>query len=625
MEATLTGDAKPPYQGRNFHFVMFGLARHPVNNPAPGRRDLKCEVLRGVGINDSTRFVVTSWRCRLASERSKRVGRRQRACPMWACYTTGGMWKMKRHLRFLATAGPLLTAMLITDAAVAQKAGGILKISHFDSPASMSLLEELTTAALRPMMGVFNNLVVYDQHVAQNSMQSIVPDLATSWSWNEEGTELTFPLRRGVKWHDGKPFTSQDVKCTWDLLSGKASEKLRINPRKSWYSNVEEVTPKGDYEVAFRLKRPQPALLALLASGWAPIYPCHVSPRDMRSRPIGTGPFKFVEFKPNEVIRVARNPDYWKEGRPYLDGIEWTIIRDVSTRNLAFIAGKVDLYSPHGVTIPILRDIRSQAPQAICEVAPTNVNRTLIINRNKPPFDNTDLRRAMSLTLDRKAFIDIITEGQGDIGGTMLPAPEGVWSMPPAILTTLPGYDPDVAKNRTEARNIMQKLGYGPDKRLAVTVSTRNIPPYRDAAVILIDQLKEIFIDGVLEAVDTTQWYPRIMRKDFTVGLNVSESAVDDPDQQFYENYVCAAERNYTGYCSPEVDNLVDQQSAEADADKRKQLVWEIEKRLVQDGARPVIFYPRQATCRHPQVKGMTMMVNSIYNGYRYEDLWLEN
>ena len=532
---------------------------------------------------------------------------------------------MKTGSRVLAAAGSLALALLTNDAAIAQKAGGILKISHFDSPASMSLLEESTTAAIRPMMGVFNNLVMYDQHVPQNSMRSIVPDLATGWSTNEEGTELIFPLRRGVKWHDGKPFTAQDVKCTWDLLAGKTSEKLRINPRKSWYGNVEEVTPNGDFQVTFRLRRPQPALLALLASGWAPIYPCHVSPRDMRSRPIGTGPFKFVEFKPNEVIRVTKNQDYWKEGRPYLDGIEWTIIRDVSTRNLAFIAGKVDMYSPHGVTIPILKDINSQAPQAICEVAPTNVNRTLIINRDKPPFDNPDLRRAMSLTLDRKAFIDIIAEGQGDIGGTMLPAPEGVWSMPREMLQTLPGYDSDVAKSRAKAREIVQKLGYGPDKRLAVTVSTRNIPPYRDAAVILIDQLKEIYIDGQLEAVDTTQWYPRIMRKDFTVGLNVSESAVDDPDQQFYENYVCNSERNYTGYCSPEVDKLVDQQSAESDKEKRKQLVWEIERRLAQDGARPVIFYPRQATCRHPQVKGMTMMVNSIYNGYRYEDLWLDN
>src|ERR1700738_5192405 len=147
---------------------------------------------------------------------------------------------MKAVSRVLAAASSLSLALCITDPAIAQTSGGILKISHFDSPGSMSLLEESTDAALRPIIGVFNNLVVYDQHVAQNSMRSIIPELATSWSSNEEGTELTFPLRQGLKWHDGKPFTAQDVKCTWDLLSGKASEKLRINPRKSWYSNVEE-------------------------------------------------------------------------------------------------------------------------------------------------------------------------------------------------------------------------------------------------------------------------------------------------------------------------------------------------------------------------------------------------
>src|ERR1700741_3852974 len=380
---------------------------------------------------------------------------------------------MNAGSRALAAASSLSLVLFITTPAIAKKSGEILKVPHFDSPASMSLLEESTAAALRPIMGVFNNLVVYDQHVAQNSMRSIVPELATSWSSNEEGTELTFPLRQGVKWHDGRPFTAQDVKCTWNLLSGKASDKLRINPRKSWYSNVEEVTTNGDYEVTFHLKRPQPALLALLASGWSPVYPCHVAPRDIRNRPIGTGPFKFVEFKPNEVIRVTRNPDYWKEGRPYLDGIEWTIIKDTSTRNLAFIAGKVDMYSPHNITIPILKDIKSQTPRAICEVAPTNVNRTLIINRDKPPFDNADLRRAMSMTLDRKAFIDIITEGQGAIGGSMLPPPEGVWSMPPEMLKTLPGYDPDLAKNRAQARETVQRLGYGPDKRLAGPGSTR--------------------------------------------------------------------------------------------------------------------------------------------------------
>jgi peptide/nickel transport system substrate-binding protein len=431
-------------------------------------------------------------------------------------------------------------------------------------------------------------------------------------------------LRQGVKWHDGKPFTSADVKCTWDLLLGTGAEKLRVNPRKSWYRNLERVTTKGDFEVTFQLNRPQPAMLALLAAGWSPVYPCHVAAREMRNRPIGTGPFKFNEFRPNEVVRTVRNRDYWKPDRPYLDGIDWEIMKDNTTRNLAVIAGKSDIASPYGMTVPLLSDVTARAPQAVCELTSTNVSRNLILNPEKPPFDNPEMRRAVALTLDRKAFIDIITQGKGDIGATMLPPPEGLWGMPPEMLQTLPGYDPDIGKNRAEARKIIEKLGYGPDKRLAVTVSSRNIPAYRDPAVILIDQLKEIYIDGVLEPVETANWFPKVMRKDYTVGINGTESGVDDPDQQFYENFVCGAERNYTGYCNPEVDKLIDRQSAEPDVNKRKQLVWQIERRLAEEGARPIIFYPRGGTCSQPYVKGLTTMVNSIYNGYRMEDVWLD-
>ena len=150
----------------------------------------------------------------------------------------------------------LLVASLASETALAQKSGGVLRMHHQDSPASMSIIEEATYSTVVPMMGVFNNLVMYKQDEPQNSMKSIVPDLATSWSWSEDGTELTFPLHQGVKWHDGKPFTAADVKCTWDLLTGRASEKLRVNPRKSWYSNLQEVTTNGDYEITFHLKRP---------------------------------------------------------------------------------------------------------------------------------------------------------------------------------------------------------------------------------------------------------------------------------------------------------------------------------------------------------------------------------
>jgi peptide/nickel transport system substrate-binding protein len=506
--------------------------------------------------------------------------------------------------------------------ALAQKAGGMMRVGHFDSPASMSLLEESTVAVNRPMMGVFNNLVVYDQHVAQNSPKSIVPDLATSWAWSEDGKELTLPLHKGVKWHDSKPFTAKDVVCTWDLLLGKGNDKLRINPRKGWYANLENITTNGDYEVTFHLKQPQVSFLALLASGWSAVYPCHVSAHQMRQHPIGTGPFKFVEFKPNEHILATRNPDYWKPGLPYLDGIEWVIIKNMSTRTLSFIAGKTN-YLP-GVTPPVLREIRAEAPNAICEGVPANVSRNVLMNRQAPPFDNAELRRAVMLTLDRKAFNDILYDGKGTIGEAMLPPPAGLWGLPLDLVAKLPGYSPDVEKRRAEARKIMEKLGYGPNHRPAIKMATRDVSYYRDPAVVLIDQLKQIYIDAELQPIDTTQWYPTVMRKDYTIALNITESEVDDPDPIFYENYVCGGLRNYTNYCNPEVDKLVDQQSVESDINKRRQLVWKIEQKLAEDAARPILFYPYGITCGQPELKGTTLMVNSIYNGNRFEDAWLD-
>ena len=514
--------------------------------------------------------------------------------------------------------------LAFTGPATAQKPGGILKVHFFDSPASMSIHEEATIAGQGPMMGVFNNLVMYDQAIPQSGLKSVVPDLATAWSWDETMTSLAFTLRQGVTWHDGKPFTAADVKCTWDMLLGRGAEKLRVNPRKAWYGNLEEVVTNGAHAVTFRLKRPQPAFLALLASGFSPVYPCHVPPAQMRQNPIGTGPFKFAEFRRNEVIRVTRNPEYWKLGRPYLDGIEWMIIRNQSTGMLVFVSGKADMTSPYLFQVPTLKDIQSQAPHATCVLAPSNVQRNVILNREAPPFNNPELRRAVALTLDRKAFIDTLTQGKGDIGGALLAPPEGVWGMPAELMRQLPGYDPDVAKNRAEARKIMEKFGYGPTRRLSLKVSTRDIPPYRDPAVILIDQLKEIYIDAELEPIETTGWYPKVMRKDYTIGLNLTGNGIDDPDQAFFENYACGSDSNYDGYCNPAIDTLFARQSMEADQDKRKQMVWDIERRLAEDVARPVLYHNRSGTCWQPYVHGYTPMVNSIYNGNRMEDVWLD-
>ena len=519
----------------------------------------------------------------------------------------------------------LATALLLAPAgsALAQKAGGVLRVTHRDNPPSASIHEEATISTIMPFMAVYNNLVVFDPATKQNTPDRIVPDLATEWAWNKEGTELTFKLRDGVKWHDGKPFTSADVKCTWDMLISPES-KLRKNPRKPWYFNLKEVTTNGEREVTFRLGRPQPSLLTMLAGGMSPVYPCHVSPAQMRTKPIGTGPFKFVGLKQNESVKLERNPDYWKKGRPYLDGIEYTIIPSRATSVLAFITGKFDLTFTAEFNMPVLKDVKAQAPWAVCEMLPTNTQGNLLVNRDKPPFDNPQIRKAMVLAIDRSSFTEIIGQGTNRQGGTMLPPPEGLWGMPPEFLATVAGYGADHEKQRAEGRKIMSALGYSADKPLQIKLSTRNIPAYRDQAVILIDHLKQVYIQAELEPLETAVWYNRMARKDFTVGMNVQGVGIDDPDVVFYETFSCGSERNYTNYCSPEIEKLFDQQSRMTDASARKKLVWEIDKKLQEDGARPVIQHDWGATCWRPEVKGVSLAVNTIYNHWRFEDVWLD-
>jgi len=522
------------------------------------------------------------------------------------------------------SAATLLAVLVAGTPAAAQKQSGTLKYYHRDNPPTTSIHEEATVSTVNPFMAVFNNLVLFDQGKPVNSLETIVPDLAESWTWSADRKRLTFKLRQGIKWHDGKSFTSKDVGCTFDLLLGKAKEGLRLNPRQVWYHNVMNVRLDGDFEVTFELKELQPSFLALLASGYTPIYPCHVSPREMRSRPIGTGPFKFVEFGRNEVIRLARNESYWKQGRPYLDAIEVRIIPSRSTRILAFVSGEFDMTYDTDVPIPLIKDVESQAPKAICQLRPTGVYVNLLVNQEAAPFNDARLRHAAALAIDRKSFDDILGQGKLGLSGAMQPLPEGAWGMPEEMLRSLPGYGADVEKNAADARAIMQGLGYGPDKLLKLKVSTRDIAIYRDPAVILIDQLKKIYIDAELDVVDTTIWHRKVTRGDYAIGLNLTGLAVDDPDVNFVENYTCSSERNYNKYCSPEVERLIALQSREEDHEKRKAIVWQIERKLAEDVARPVIHFQRAATCWYPWVKGLVLHQNSIYNGARFEDVWLD-
>ncbi len=323
----------------------------------------------------------------------------------------------------LAPCALLLACAFTPVTAFAQKSGGTLRTYNSSNPPSASILEEATVATAFAFSGVFNNLMIYDQSAPLNSAEVIQPELATKWAWDSTRTRFTVELRQGVTWHDGKPFTSKDVKCTWDRLLGKDKDAFRKNPRKLWWDNVKDVALDGDYKATFVLEKPQVSLVAMLASNLTPIYPCHVSNRDMRTKPVGTGPFKFVAFEANSIIRLARNPDYWKPGKPYLDGIEIRIVGNRATRLLAFNAKEFDMTFVADVTAPLMKDVISRSPDASCTLVPTGVSANLLVNRDKEPFNNPKLRDAMSLALDRDAMITIVQGGKASKGGAMLAPP----------------------------------------------------------------------------------------------------------------------------------------------------------------------------------------------------------
>ena len=526
--------------------------------------------------------------------------------------------------RLWSLSAALVILSLTAAMASAEKRGGVLKAYNWESPPSASVHEESTNSTLLPFMPIFNNVVLFDQLKPTGTLETIVPDLATSWSWDESRTKLTFRLAEGIRWHDGKPFTAKDVKCTFDLVSGLvSSDDFRKNPRRIWYHNVAEITADADHAVTFHLKAPQPSFIALLAAGYSPVYPCHVPLRVMRSAPIGTGPFKVATYKRNEVVVLVRNPDYFKPGKPYLDGLEYRVIDNRSTRILAFISGELDLTFVNDVTYPLMKDIKARRPDAQCMFVTGNNTTNMIVNTSHPPFDNPDVRRALALAIDRPAFNTILSEGQAIIGAIMLPPPSGKWGMPPEELAKLPGYG-DVEKSLAEARGIMEGLGYSKDKPLKVKVSTRNNARFRDPAVIFIDQLKKIHVEGELEVVDSSLWFARVQRREYTVGLNTTGVAVDDPDVNLVENYSCRSDRNYTGYCNAEVDRLIAAQSRESDFEKRRQLVWQAERKIIADVARPIILHETNATCWAPFVRNLMRHDNSLFNSWRMEDVWLD-
>jgi peptide/nickel transport system substrate-binding protein len=534
---------------------------------------------------------------------------------------------MRRSSVLAVLAGLVLTCVMVLPPAPAlaqtPKSGGWLNITQReDLPQGFSIHETQTSSTVWPSMPCFSNLVIYDPAKKTESMDTIIGELAEKWSWQDNYRNLVFFLRKNVKWHDGQPFTSKDVKYTFDMVreAPDAQGKLRINPRKDWYANVENIEAPDPNTVIFHLKRPEPSLLMLLASGYSPVYAAHVNPATYRTGCIGTGPFKLKEWRKGEFVEYVKNPDYFIKGRPYLDGLKYIVIAERGTRTAALQSGRVDMAFPGETSKTTAEQLKKAVPQLVVTPVSENVNNNIIMNIKKPPFDNLKVRLAVSHAIDRRALIQAVYQGGGVVGAAMAPKPWASWGLGEKDLLMLPGYGKP-ADEKAKAKKLMAEAGFSPEKPLRVEMATRAIAIYVDMASFVINELKQIGIEATLKQIETAQWHAMAVRGEYQIGANLTGLGADDPDGNFYENYACGSPRNYTHYCSEQVMKMIDAQSQEIDAKKRFAMVEAIQKKLEDDAARPILSWRIDYFTYWPHVKGLVAQ-NSVYNYGRMQDVW---
>ena len=224
--------------------------------------------------------------------------------------------------------------------------------------------------------------------------------------------------------------------------------------------------------------------------------------------------------------------------------------------------------------------------------------------------------------MDRDASVQAVRHGGAVVGAAFMPKPCGSWASSTRTCAPCPAIA-GPPRTRPEARKLLAAAGYGPGKPLRVEMVTRTIPVYLDLASFVVDQLRQVGVEVTLKQLDTTAWFPALARRDYTIGANLTAPGVDDPDVYLYENYKCGTSRNYTDYCNEQVDRWIDLQSQELDRDKRLKLVWQIQKQLEADVARPMLGWRKEYFTQWPHVKNLVAH-HSLYNWGRMQDVWLD-
>ncbi|MBI2907718.1 MAG: ABC transporter substrate-binding protein [Chloroflexi bacterium] len=503
----------------------------------------------------------------------------------------------------------------VSKAPSAPKSGGTLSISLWDTIGHYDLHQSSSITGIMPFQHAYNNLVQHDPA----EPAKIIGDLAQAWEVSTDATAFTFRLFKGVKWHDGRPFTSADAKASLDRMYSppKGTIVPRVGELMGAIKMVE--APEPDL-LKVTLKYASASFVPSLATYLVAVAPKHVLDEkgDLKRTVMGTGPFKFSSDIPDNSFELVKNKEYFKKGLPYLDAVKYYIIKDASTRFAAFRTKRINLTSSAQGFLPSQFD---QVKRELPQVQTGQFEGASFIGAyfltSKQPWNDIRVRRAMHLAVDRQEAVRVLEEGMGTVAGPMAPGP---WALATEEVVKLPGYRPAKDEDRAAAKRLLAEAG---QSNLKFTLMHRPGGVYQKAAEFYRDQMAKIGVDVTLKPTEYSTLYDMLLRHDFDAALMKLAWTVYDPDDILLQYYRSKAVRNFGDFSDPEVDRLTDEQAKTLDEAKRKEIVLKLQRLIMEKLPIVQTHWVNSVMGWQPEVRNFTRPL-SQYSYWRMEEVWLD-
>ncbi|MBI2907940.1 MAG: ABC transporter substrate-binding protein [Chloroflexi bacterium] len=515
-----------------------------------------------------------------------------------------------------ATAKPAAPAATPKAAAELPKSGGVLKHAGARDEGTFDLHVTGRSLPADQIASAYSGLLQYDPEDGRK----IIPDLAESYRLSPDAKKVTFTLRKNVRWHDGKPLTAADVKFNFDRWL-KPPEGVAIS-RKEIVVPVEKAEAPDASTVEVYLKYPSPFFIAGMAIGSAAVMmpPQYLKDhKTMEYTVLGTGPFKLKRYNRGGSVELVKNEDYFIPGRPYLAGITQYLIPDEAARFAAFRTGQVRTYHISSANLtPSHADLLKREVADKVNVArfPGLALGVVYLNVTRPPFSDLRVRQAVDLAIDRKKMLEVV-EGRGELAGPMI---RGPWAVPEDELLKRPGYRGVSAADIDRAKALLAEAGHPRGLPVEAAIATQ----YTKQTVYVQDQLRAIGIDVSIKVVDVATLEKRFVTGDFAMSVYLPTQPIDEPDL-FLAFYIAGGGRNYSGFNDKQVNDWYQEQSLTLDPAKRKDIVLNIQRRVLDQAPTPVLYHQIYELPYWKCVKGYYPEKQiGGHNNLKWQNVWLD-